>query len=157
MLKNIISFTFLFICFSALAQQKQNITRAELKWLSWNEGYPLAVSTGKILLIDAYTDWCGWCKKMDRDTYTNTDVINKINKYFIPIKFNPEKQDIVYYVDSMIFTPAELYNQISRGERTGYPTTYFINTTKKSVMIDPGYRDATAFIQVLDKVIADSK
>jgi uncharacterized protein YyaL (SSP411 family) len=145
----------LFLTFTANAQN--NAQQPELKWLSWNEGYPLAVSTGKILLIDAYTDWCGWCKRMDRDTYSNADVIKKINKHFIPVKFNPEIQGVTYKVDTMIFTPAQLYEQISRGERTGYPTTYFINTRKKSIMLDPGYRDAPTFLQVLDKVLEDNK
>jgi thiol-disulfide isomerase/thioredoxin len=35
----------------------------ELKWLDWNTGYPLAKKNNKIILVDAYTDWCGWCKK----------------------------------------------------------------------------------------------
>lgn len=155
-MKNLL-FAFFFSLMFQLQAQSQSKNSPELKWLNWNEGYPLAVSTGKILLIDAYTDWCGWCKKMDRDTYTNEEVIKKINKHFIPVKFNPEKQGITYYVDTLAFTPAELYMQISRGERTGFPTTYFINTRKKSVMLDPGYRDAQTFLQVLDKVLEDNR
>ncbi len=76
------------------AQSSQKASRPEqgekLKWLSWNEGYPKAKETGKILLIDMYTDWCGWCKKMDRDTYSKKEVIDLINEHFIPVKFNPE-------------------------------------------------------------------
>ncbi|MFN4082372.1 MAG: thioredoxin family protein [Bacteroidia bacterium] len=146
----------LVIIISSLSLSAQNKSNSELNWLSWNEGYPLAISTGKILLIDTYTDWCGWCKRMDRDTYANEEVIKKINKHFIPVKFNPEKPG-TYYVDSFAFTPNELHAQLSRGERTGYPTTYFINTQKKSVMLDPGYRDAPTFLQVLNKVIEDNK
>jgi len=130
---------------------------AELKWLEWNEGYPLAEKQNKLLLIDAYTDWCGWCKKMDRDTYSNPEVIKKINQYFIPIKFNPELKDKFYNVDSQVFTAQQFYFQLTRGESTGFPTTYFINPIKKSLTIDPGYRDANTFLQILDGVISDSK
>lgn len=129
----------------------------ELKWYNWNEGYPIAVKTGKIILVDAYTDWCGWCKKMDRDTYSNADVIKKINQNFIAIKFNPELKELTYKVDSITYTASELYYQISRGESTGFPTTYFLNPVKKSLMIDPGYRDAPTFIEILNKVVSDNK
>src|ERR1043166_1262050 len=71
-----------------------------LKWYQWNEGYPIAQKQGKMILVDAYTDWCGWCKKMDRDTYTNSDVIKKLNQHFIIVKFNPEQREKVYQVDS---------------------------------------------------------
>lgn len=148
----ILVFSFLLVG-SSQAQTKAT----ELKWYNWNEGYPLAIKSGKIILIDAYTDWCGWCKKMDRDTYSNQEVIKKINQNFIPIKFNPELKDLTYKVDSQTFTAGELFYQISRGENTGFPTTYYINPSKKSLMIDPGYKDAPTFMQILDKVIADNK
>ena len=87
-----------------------------LKWYSWNEGYPLAQKQGKILLIDAYTDWCGWCKRMDRDTYANADVVKKLNQHFIAIKFNPELSDLKYKVDSQTYTASEFFGQLNRGE-----------------------------------------
>ncbi len=128
-----------------------------LTWYSWNEGYPLAQKQGKILLIDAYTDWCGWCKKMDRDTYTNADVIKKINKSFIAIKFNPELRDLTYKIDTSIFSAKDFFSQLNRGENTGFPTTYFISPTKRSVMMQAGYLGPSDFISVMDKVINDNK
>jgi uncharacterized protein YyaL (SSP411 family) len=139
---------FLFTSFTRPAE-------SELKWYGWNEGYPLAKKEGKLILVDAYTDWCGWCKKMDRDTYANADVIKKLNKHFVVIKFNPELRDLTYDIDGQIFSARDFYVQLSRGESTGFPTTYFIDPKKKSLFIDPGYRDAAAFMQILDKVIAD--
>ena len=108
----------------------------KLVWLSWDEGYQKAVKNKKILLVDTYTEWCGWCKRMDRDTYTNAEVIKKINDYFIPVKFNPEIKNVVYKLDDQSLTPQQLYSQLSRGESTGYPTVYYIFTNKKSVFID---------------------
>lgn len=130
---------------------------AELKWYQWNEGYPLAVKEKKIILVDAYTDWCGWCKKMDRDTYAHPEVIRKLNKHFVVIKFNPELRDRTYDIDGQTFSARDFYSQLSRGESTGFPTTYFINPQKKSLFIDPGYHDAATFLGILDKVVADAK
>ena len=129
----------------------------DLRWYQWNEGYPLAKKEGKIILIDAYTDWCGWCKKMDRDTYSNPGIIQTLNKDFIAIKFNPELRDSVYWVDSTSYSATDFFNQLTRGERTGFPTTYFINPTKRSLFIDPGYHDAATFSGVLKQVLKDYK
>lgn len=129
----------------------------ELKWYQWNEGYPLAVKEKKIVLVDAYTDWCGWCKKMDRDTYSNPDIIKKLNKHFVVIKFNPEQREKTYEIDGQTYSARDFFAQLSRGENTGFPTTYFIDPKKKSLFIDAGYHDATTFSQILDKVITDAK
>ena len=128
-----------------------------LKWYSWNEGYPLAQKQGKILLIDAYTDWCGWCKRMDRDTYANADVVKKLNQHFIAIKFNPELSDLKYKVDSQTYSAAEFFGQLNRGESTGFPTTYFISPVKRSLLMQPGYLGPADFMTVMDKVISDNK
>src|SRR5688572_14422721 len=61
----------------------------DIKWENWNDGYSKAVKQKKIALVDCYTDWCGWCKRMDKDTYAKEDIAKKINKHFVPIKFNP--------------------------------------------------------------------
>ncbi|MCG9881139.1 MAG: DUF255 domain-containing protein [Bacteroidia bacterium] len=150
-MKKILYLSFCLLLFSSFNKSASD----ELKWYKWNEAYPLAQKDGKILLIDAYTDWCGWCKKMDRDTYSNADVIKKINKHFIPVKFNPELKELTYDIDGQTYSARDFYAQLTRGENTGFPTTYFIDPKKKSLFIDPGYRDAAAFMQILDKVIAD--
>lgn len=150
-MKKILYLIFCFLLFSSFNKSAKD----ELTWYKWNEAYPLAQKEDKILLIDAYTDWCGWCKKMDRDTYSNAEVIKKINKHFIAVKFNPELRDLTYDIDGQTFSARDFYAQLTRGEKTGFPTTYFINPKKKSLFIDPGYRNAETFLQILDKVIAD--
>ena len=98
---------------SAFTTAQNPAPKSELKWYGWNEGYAKAVKEGKIVLVDAYTDWCGWCKKMDRDTYTNPNIIKKINEHFIPIKFNPEIKDVTYNIDDKSFKPEELYQMLT--------------------------------------------
>ena len=127
----------------------------ELVWEEWNSGYARGIQEKKIILVDAYTDWCGWCKKMDKDTYSHPKIIEKINKYFIPIKFNPELNQ-TYYVDSTAYTGRELHAMLSKNYRTGYPTTYFIIPHMNKLFINPGYEDPKQFGQTLDNMMAEA-
>lgn len=135
----------------------KNASENELHWMNFNEGYPIAKKNKKIALIDTYTDWCGWCKKMDRDTYTNPEVIAKINKYFVPIKFNPEIRDVKYVLEGKEYTGFELHSIISNRHQSGYPTTYFIITKKNRVMIEEGYQDPKNFLATLDKIVGEAE
>lgn len=125
----------------------------ELEWKTWNEGFPLAIKKKKIALVDTYTSWCYWCKKMDRDTYSDPKIIEKIKENFIPIKFNPEDKDTKFELEGKQYTGFELLNILSNKQPTGYPTTYFILPGKK-ILIEVGYLDVATFSQTLDKIIA---
>ncbi|MEE1203555.1 MAG: DUF255 domain-containing protein, partial [Bacteroidales bacterium] len=72
----------------------------EIKWLSIEEAQEKAIadsSNAKKYFVDCYTDWCGWCKRMDKDTFTDTLIAKLINHYFYPVKFNAEQsQDVTF-------------------------------------------------------------
>lgn len=126
----------------------------ELSWKNWNDGYQKVKAEGKIGLIDVYTDWCGWCKRMDRDTYANKGIIDKINKNFVPIKFNPEQQG-VYYIDSTQYSGPQLYAMLSNNRPSGYPTTYFLIPKGDVMYVErvAGYQGPDNFGATLDKII----
>ncbi|MBT3302590.1 MAG: DUF255 domain-containing protein [Bacteroidetes bacterium] len=128
-------------------------TQNELSWQNWNDGYTMAKKKDKILMIDLYTDWCGWCKKMDKDTYTNPEVIKLIDKHFIPVKFNPELKNIQYDIEGKKYTGMQLYGMLVQNQRTGYPTTVFLYTKEKKLYLEPGYKNAAQFNQILNKYI----
>ena len=132
-------------------EKAKSVEKIELEWLSWNEGYPKAQETGKILLIDLYTDWCGWCKKMDKDTYAKSEVINMIEEDFIPVKFNPEKTNITYDVDGTKVNGRQLMGMLVRNQRVGYQTTIFLFTEERKVYLEPGYKNKERFITTLNK------
>jgi uncharacterized protein YyaL (SSP411 family) len=127
-------------------------TDNKLKWLDWNTGYPMAKKANKIILVDAYTDWCGWCKKMDRDTYSEPKIIGALNRDFVIIKFNPEIADIQYDLDGVKISGRELFAQLTQGKSTGFPTTYFIQPNKKQIQIAAGYLGPEDFLKVLDQI-----
>ncbi|MEM7659951.1 MAG: thioredoxin family protein, partial [Bacteroidota bacterium] len=69
--------------------------KEEINWISVEEAAALSAQDGKKLIIDLYTDWCGWCKRMDRDTYAKAEVIRYINEHYHAVKFNAEQKESV--------------------------------------------------------------
>lgn len=144
-MKNLSVLFFAFL-FSAIS-----IHSEELKWYSFNEGVELAKSQNKILLVDFYTDWCGWCKKMDAETYTNEEIIKMINDKFIPVKVNPEKDGMLKVNGKEI--QAATFAQ-SMGV-SGYPAIGFFNPNAELIQLVPGYKTTDEFKKLLDFFVTE--
>jgi thioredoxin-related protein len=122
----------------------------ELTWFGIEEGYAKAVAEKKVLLIDAYTDWCGWCKVMDKKTYTDVRVIEALNRDFICVKFNPEVAKN-FQLGGKSFNQTSFHQWLSYGESTGYPTTFFwMHPGVDEVRYNqPGYLESADFLRLL--------
>ncbi len=62
-----------------------------LSFESWSNAQQEARKQSKFLFVDAYTDWCGWCKVMDKNTFANPDVAMVMNEMFVSTKVNMEQ------------------------------------------------------------------
>ncbi|MFK7921213.1 MAG: thioredoxin family protein [Bacteroidia bacterium] len=58
---------------------------------SWEEARSLAAEQGKYIMVDAYTDWCGWCKVQDKNTFHNEKVAAFMNENIVAVKIDFEK------------------------------------------------------------------
>jgi thioredoxin-related protein len=119
-----------------------------LNWLSYNEGLALAEKENKYVLINFYTDWCGYCKKMDKETYSNEEVKSILNENFVIVKVNAESENKVIENGEEISERelARLY-QVS-----GYPTTWFLESNHSQIAPLPGYVTTEQFIPVLNYI-----
>ena len=146
----------LFLSFTLLSADvitTQDKVADEIEWLDFNEGYVKANKEGKIAIIDCYTDWCGWCKVMDKKTFADSSVIEKMNEHFVAIKFNPEIKDKMYIIGEDTLNGPQLLYALSNNKPGGYPTMfYFIPQTKKMYQ-QPGYQDVTQFHESMDNLI----
>ena len=116
---------------------------ASLKHYSMTEIRQLSAQKPKKLVIDVYTDWCSWCKKMDKTTYQNEGVIQQINEDFYFIKLNAETKDSIFF-DNKMFTYQNQYkvNELALALLSGhmsYPSTVFLDEKFALLTVVPGY------------------
>jgi thiol:disulfide interchange protein len=145
---------------SQSSSDSETVKSNELVWLEFNEGLALAKKTKKILLVDCYTDWCYWCKVMDQKTYTDSAIIAKINEYYVPVKFNPEKNGS-FKIGDKTYSNSQLLSFLSKGPNYGYPTTFFwVNpeaNNPDNIHLAIGYQDISNFNNQLNRFINLSK
>jgi thioredoxin-related protein len=75
----------------------ENLPKGEVHWISFEQALEKSKKEKKKILIDLYTDWCGWCKVMDKKTYSIKVIADYINKNYYPVKFDAEQlNDITF-------------------------------------------------------------
>lgn len=104
-----------------------------ISWLSYRQGREQASQTGKMLLINFTADWCRYCRKMKKETYTEPEVIAYVSEHFVPVMVDTQKERQIateYYV-------------------RGLPTIWFLTSEGERISNLPGFVDAPTYLQVL--------
>lgn len=109
----------------------------------------------KLYFVDFYTSWCGWCKKMDNETFKDPTVAKIMNTYFIPVKFNAEgNSNFVwngkpYSGANSGRQKAHPFAQAILGQRMGFPSFAIFDAKKELLTVVPGYVKADEFAKIL--------
>lgn len=119
----------------------------EVKWLTFEEAMVLHEQEPRKLLIDLYTDWCGWCKVMEKNTYGNTVIASYINENFYAIKFNAEqKESVKFNGHTFEFIPDagrkgthSIAYAVTGNKLSGYPMTVFMDEKLRIIQPISGY------------------
>jgi thioredoxin-related protein len=135
------------LAFSTKNSQKPSPT---LKWYTWTEAVELNKTQPKKLLVDVYTDWCGWCKVMDKETFTNDTVINYLNQHFYCVKLDAEMRDSVMFNNQKFIYLTREQSGARNGVHTlayslldgqlSFPTIVYLTEKFERVVISPGYK-----------------
>ena len=120
-------------CYSQLSAQEPDKEGSFVNWMSLQSAMEKMKTQPKPLLIDVYTDWCGWCKTMMKTTYANQGLAQYLNTFFYCVKLDGEGKDTIEYL-------GKKYYPVSNKPRTThplaakllnnklvYPTTLFLN------------------------------
>lgn len=153
MKKFTIAWLLLTISYRFACAQQSDAEGSLVKWMTLQEAMGKIKTTPRPVIIDFYTDWCGWCKKMMQTTYANPMLAQYINQNFYPVKFNAETKDTIEYL-------GQKYGPMGLGQRSTnalavkllqnklmYPTTLFLNNYDKNKndftfsMLAQGYLD----------------
>lgn len=121
----------------------------KIEWMTMNEALEAQKESPKKIFMDAYTDWCGPCKMLDRNTFSNADVAEYINTHYYPVKFNAEGTEKVTYRGKDFGNPQHDPNRRGRNSQhefaraigiTAYPSLVFFDEKGDLIGPIPGYR-----------------
>lgn len=145
---------FLILSFGASFGQK-------VKWHSFEEAIELNKSNPKKILIDVYTDWCGWCKVMDKNTFSHPVISKYINDNFYAVKFNAESTEPVTFKDytftnkgSGTRSTHELAVALLNGKMS-YPSIAYMDENNQLITAIPGYYDPKKIEPLLSFIVND--
>jgi len=131
-------------------------TQETIRWYSFEEAVALTTLEPRHIFVDVYTDWCGWCKKMDKSTFSDPVVAAVMNEYFYAVKFDAEQKDTLMFM-GRAFVNAEpegrrsshqLAQALLKGKMS-YPSFVFLNEKMEWLSSVAGYRKADEMEKML--------
>jgi thioredoxin-related protein len=128
----------------------------KIEWLSWEKALEKNSVEKRKIIVDVYTDWCGWCKKMDTSTFQNPVIVDYVKDNFYAVKFNAEKKEDIEFNNKVYKYVSgfgrrgyhELANEIMNG-RMSYPTVVFLDENQNVIQPIPGFQDAKTFEMIM--------
>ncbi|MBA4322756.1 MAG: thioredoxin, partial [Odoribacter sp.] len=126
----------------------------KIKWYSIEEAEKLIKDNPRPLFIDTYTDWCGWCKKLDQETFSNPVVAEILSTRYYPVKFDAEGKQNVFFLgktyinDGKAGKAHQLAVALLQGQLS-YPTVVFLNEKGQLLTPVPGFRNAKEMEKLL--------
>jgi thioredoxin-related protein len=125
----------------------------KINWISLEEAFSKVQTSPKKVLVDVYTDWCGWCKVMDQKTFTDPEVVKYVNENYYAVKFNAEsKKDVKIGSTLYKFDASNRAHEAAIALLQGkmsYPSIVYLDEKFSMIQPVPGYMEAKAFHQVI--------
>ena len=118
---------------------------ATVRWYSIEEAVALAKTDPRPIFVDTYTDWCGWCKKLDKDTFSNPVIAEILNTKYYAVKFDAEGNEPVTFQgrkfvnDGSLGKTHQLAYALLQG-KLGYPTVVFLTANSELITPVSGYK-----------------
>jgi thioredoxin-related protein len=142
----VLPFLALVWCTEPVRPNDDKLKKSQITWLSFEKGLAASKKEKKLMVVDFYTDWCGWCKVMDKETYGHASIIKFAREKLVLVKVNAESDEKTRFRDREY-----TYRELARAFGvTGYPATAFIDSNGEVLTLVPGYIPAEQFLPVLE-------
>lgn len=147
-------YTFLFLVFLAATSVAQK--PAKINWMSWDEAVAANSESPRLIFVDTYTDWCGWCKKMDASTFSNPVIADYMNEHYYAVKMDAEMKDTIVFNGYTFVNPQpnrkRSTHQLAASlldNKLSYPSFVFLNAEFQRIQILPGYKGPKDFEPII--------
>lgn len=142
----------------------------EVEWYAFDDGVTAAKSEGKHIMVDVYTDWCGWCKKLERETYADYAVRSILKESYVSVKLKGDSgkklrvkgQSAQYGTQTLLQfvstdEPSISEQNLTRGvlRIAGFPTILFLSPDGRMITKLPGFHDARSFVNIINFIKDD--
>jgi thioredoxin-related protein len=141
--------TFISFAQSTKTNVDKKPAKVEFKWYTFDEAYNLNKKNPKKIFIDVFTDWCGWCVRMDNTTFKDSIIRDYMARNYYPVKFNAERKDTVRYNGQVYVNPNpgisrsvhQLASVLLQGQLS-YPSYVILNEKFEIMNKQMGYKVA---------------
>jgi len=126
-----------------------------VNWMSITDAEKAMKSEKRKVMVDLYTDWCGWCKRMDKATFQNPQIAGYLNDNFYAVKFNAEDQNTINFKGQnhdFVAAGRKGYNKLAHKFAAGkmsYPTIAFLDENLDRIDSYPGFKQPQQFDPLL--------
>ncbi len=127
-----------------------------IKWLSFEEAVKLNAKKPRKMIIDVYTDWCGWCKVMDKQTFSDPIIIEYVNANYYAVKLDAEMKDKLTFqgvdYEFTVTNGTKGYHTFAAKLLDGklsYPSTVVLDEEYNRIGLVPGFLRPEQFDQML--------
>lgn len=144
------------------SHSEEHLNTGGLMWTTFDKLANEDNSSKKKYLVDVYTEWCGWCKVMDKKTFTDPAIQKYLKKNFHIVKFDAERKNPVPFKGKQYEWVAGGRRGVNKlalellGNRLSYPTLVYLDENMNKITSSPGYKTPEQLIQEL-KAINDMK
>lgn len=149
-------FTILF--FLSCQGQSGTAQSGGIRWMSFEEAVKASDASPKKIFIDVYTDWCGWCKRMDAGTFSDSSVIAYMNANYYAVKLNAETRDTIRFREnSFVYKPEFKANEIALSllnGKMGYPSFVILDERFAIMRTLSGYQQVDELLGSLQELNA---
>lgn len=129
--------------------------KGEVKWVSIHDIEAFTEKEKRKVMIDLYTSWCGWCKRMDKSTFQNPEIAQYLNDNFYAVKFDAESKELIPFKGKehkFVQAGRRGYNELAHSFASGrmsYPTIAFLDENLERINSFPGFKQPSQFDPLL--------